>query len=351
MANTQDNKPSLETDKKNQKSIELKTKTSNNNNGNSKNFIIFPYLFILTIAVIGLGVYQINFTSYNQAKSEINTKALSEQKDYIETFLKSLSKNTEQNFSSIFDNQQKQINSLKKQIEESLSKNSTDWEKAEITYLIKSANLQLNIYNNPVKASALLQYAKKIAENDTNNAELLELINNDITKIKNIKVTNKTEILELIPTMLTELSNSMESNLQAKLEDQNKLNNIDSLTDNTNKDNDKNNKNSKESSFKSKLLNKLENIVVIRKHNMPTKPIFDEYERNFIMLNINIYFEALALSLLENNQEIYELYLKKLTTLISTYNLSNAKIEKQFEELKEVNFNQYANIKLESLHQ
>ena len=350
MAEAQENKTSLETDKNTQRNIKLKNKNSNNNNNGSKNFIIFPYLFILTIAIIGIGIYLINFTSYNHAKSELNQKALSEQKDYIETFLKSLSKNTEQNFSSIFDNQQKQINSLKQQIKDSFSNNTKDFEKAEIAYLIKSANLQLNIYDNPTKASALLQYAKKLAENDINSSELLELINNDITKIQNIKTTDKKAILELIPLMLTELSNNMKSNLLAKLEDQNKLNNVE-VNNNDNKSSEQNNSTVKDISFKNKILNKLENIVVIRKHNMPTKPIFDEYESNFVMLNLNIYFEALALSLLENDKEIYELYLSKLEALINSYNLSNAKLTKQINTLKEVNFNQYANIKLESLHQ
>jgi len=350
VAEAQENKTSLETDKNTQRNIKLKNKNSNNNNNGSKNFIIFPYLFILTIAIIGIGIYLINFTSYNHAKSELNQKALSEQKDYIETFLKSLSKNTEQNFSSIFDNQQKQINSLKQQIKDSFSNNTKDFEKAEIAYLIKSANLQLNIYDNPTKASALLQYAKKLAENDINSSELLELINNDITKIQNIKTTDKKAILELIPLMLTELSNNMKSNLLAKLEDQNKLNNVE-VNNNDNKSSEQNNSTVKDISFKNKILNKLENIVVIRKHNMPTKPIFDEYESNFVMLNLNIYFEALALSLLENDKEIYELYLSKLEALINSYNLSNAKLTKQINTLKEVNFNQYANIKLESLHQ
>lgn len=332
MVDTQENKTCLEAKKK-----------TTNNNSNSRNFIIFQYLFILTIAVVGLGVYQINFTSYNQTKSDINEKVLSEQKEYIETFLKSLSKDTEQNFSSVFENQQKQINALKQQLNEALNKNTKNFEKEEITNIIKSANLQLNIFNNQNKAITLLQYAKKLAESDSNNSEIVEIINNDINTIINIKAINTKEILELMPNILSELSHNIKSNLQDKIEDKDKLNDINS---------DKiDNKSPKEQSLKNKLLSKLENIVVIKKNNLPTKPIFDEYESNFVLLNLNVYFEALALSLLENNKDVYELYLSKLENLITTYNLNNDKVLKQINTLKEVNFNQYTNIKLESLNQ
>ena len=326
MADSQDKQVNIEVKKKSNNRTEAKNKNNN---------IIFVYLFILTIFIIALGITQIKLSTDSvetQNKNNLEKKLISEQKDNIELFLKNLANTTEANFSNIFNNQQKQIDNLTAQLENNnQNKELPELESIQIVYLIKSANMQVQIYNNPTQAILLLQHAQKLLETQNNNQDLLSSVINDINKLKDIHVIDKNQILELIPDVLLNLSNNVKTNSQNQ------------ASNNTIKNKEKSNL-----SFKDKLIDKIENIVIIRRHDIPTKPIFDEYESNIIILNLNIYFEALSLCVLEDNSEIYHLYLNKITKLIKTYNLDNEQVSTQLEKLKNAGFKKYNDINLQS---
>ncbi len=340
MADSQDKQVNIEVKKKSNNRTEAKNKNNN---------IIFVYLFILTIFIIALGITQIKLSTDSvetQNKNNLEKKLISEQKDNIELFLKNLANTTEANFSNIFNNQQKQIDNLTAQLENNnQNKELPELESIQIVYLIKSANMQVQIYNNPTQAILLLQHAQKLLETQNNNQDLLSSVINDINKLKDIHVIDKNQILELIPDVLLNLSNNVKTNSQNQAS-----NNTTKETKNTPDNSNKNIKNKEKSnlSFKDKLIDKIENIVIIRRHDIPTKPIFDEYESNIIILNLNIYFEALSLCVLEDNSEIYHLYLNKITKLIKTYNLDNEQVSTQLEKLKNAGFKKYNDINLQS---
>ena len=322
MADSQEKKTSLETKK--------------NNN------LIFIYLFILTIAIIAIGFNQFYISKTYAENQKNNESNIDKQNSYIETFLKNLSNSTEKNFSNIFEKQQAQIDIINNKLDKK-SQNPNgiaDIDKLEINFLIKTAKIQLEVFNNPKRAILLLEQAKKLILEQDNNEKLLEAVNTDINNLDKINFTDKDQLLKITTNTVNNILANMQDNLKTNLNQ--KLN--------KNLDNSLDNNSNKNLGFKEQLINKLEDIVVIKKHNTIVKPILDDYENNLVILKFNLYFEALGLSIIESDSETYTMYLDKITTLLDSYNLNNPDITKNLTKLKKAGFNNKININLESLN-
>ena len=229
--------------------------------------------------------------------------------------------------------QQSQFNS--QQLHDLGARNRADWLLAEAEYLMHLANQRLLFEHDVRGAEAILIAADQVlSEND--DPGLLRVRQALALEILSLQQTNMADI-ESVYLQLSAMIKSLDSLSEKAL--------LKQEVDNTNKNEIIAGADSEASRFSwsglwHEIWSDVQKVFIIRRLDHPVAPLLAPEQSYYLKQNLRLILEQTSLSLLDNNQETYQVSLEKASQWIQTYfDLENSETDvllKRIEAMKHV---------------
>jgi uroporphyrin-3 C-methyltransferase len=180
----------------------------------------------------------------------------------------------------------------------------------EAQYLINQADLQLKLYQNKSIAINLLTTAEKNISTIPNfdASTINQAIANDITAINNFNYVDETALLEKISSLATQIDSLSLVNTKLDTQPQNLK------TPDTTPEPQKT-----WGKFWQNTLEKLQSIIIIRKHDAPLQPILSQTQQLFTRQHIELTLQQASWAVLHHQNSVYQYSLKKANDLLIAY--------------------------------
>jgi len=199
---------------------------------------------------------------------------------------------------------------------------------AEVKHLIRLADIELVINHDVTMAIKLLTMADQRIKEQSNLTSVQRAIINDIEALKLMPTINVIEIMSKLNVLDSQILKLPIPNLSTQLSHKERLPMKTSEV--------------KSKNFWQKLiatsLDKLQDIIIVKKHDQPIEPILSEEQQRYIIQRMQLELNQAQWAVLHKQQQIYQASLKKIVNLTDDYFASNpadaSDIKKTIKELE-----------------